>query len=181
MVNVVTDAYSKCRYDYNISGILENAEGSQTTSEMIIEKLKSIPEVEKDSLNPVAGILAEADGEQVYVTAVQPAGFKNQSMAKLQKDNLGYLGVDFQYKLIKIFIEEPEYFIDFSSIINQNAFTDTYLKTVVGVIKEYYKQYDVVPKYDMLLTKLREKAVTEDDVQYYEETIDKIRRSSIDL
>ena len=101
-------------------------------------------------------------------------------MAKLQKDNLGYLGVDFQYKLIKIFIEEPEYFIDFSSIINQNAFTDTYLKTVVGVIKEYYKQYDVVPKYDMLLTKLREKAVTEDDVQYYEETIDKIRRSSIE-
>lgn len=101
-------------------------------------------------------------------------------MAKLQKDNLGYLGVDFQYKLIKIFIEEPEYFIDFSSIINQNAFTDTYLKTVVGVIKEYYKQYDVVPKYDMLLTKLREKSVTEDDVQYYEETIDKIRRSSIE-
>lgn len=101
-------------------------------------------------------------------------------MAKLQKDNLGYLGVDFQFKLIKIFIEEPEYFIDFSSIINQNAFTETYLKTVVGVIKEYYKEYDLVPKYDMLLVKLREKAVTEDDLQYYEETVDKIKRASID-
>ncbi len=101
-------------------------------------------------------------------------------MGKLQKDNLGYLGVDFQFKLIKIFIEEPDYFVDFSSIINQNAFTETYLKTVVGVIKEYYKQYDVVPKYDMLLTKLREKAVTEDDIQYYEETVEKIRRSSIE-
>ena len=73
-------------------------------------------------------------------------------MGKLQKDNLGYLGVDFQFKLIKIFIEEPDYFVDFSSIINQNAFTETYLKTVVGVIKEYYKQYDAVPKSDMLLT-----------------------------
>ena len=101
-------------------------------------------------------------------------------MGKLQKDNLGYLGVDFQFKLIKIFVEEPDYFIDFSSIINQNAFTETYLKTVVGVIKEYYKQYGTVPKYDMLLTKLREKAVTEDDLQYYEETVDKIRRSSIE-
>lgn len=101
-------------------------------------------------------------------------------MAKLQKDNLGYLGVDFQFKLIKIFIEEPEYFIDFSSIINQNAFTETYLKTVVGVIKEYYNEYDLVPKYDTLLIKLREKAVTEDDVQYYEEAVDKIRRSSIE-
>ncbi len=101
-------------------------------------------------------------------------------MAKLQKDNLGYLGVDFQFKLIKIFIEEPDYFVDFSSIINQNAFTETYLKTVVGVIKEYYRQYGTVPKYSMLLTKLREKAVTEDDLQYYEETVEKIRRSSIE-
>ena len=32
----------------------------------------------------------------------------------------------------------------------------------------------------MLLIKLKEKAVTEEDVQYYEETVDKIRRSSIE-
>ena len=101
-------------------------------------------------------------------------------MAKISKDNLGYLGVDFQYKLVKIFIEDPNYFIDFVSLINQNAFTDTYLKTVVGVIKDYYNKNDVVPSYKMLLIKLREKAVTEDDLQYYEETVDKIRRSSID-
>lgn len=101
-------------------------------------------------------------------------------MGKLQKDNLGYLGVDFQFKLIKIFIEEPDYFVDFNSIINQNAFTETYLKTVVGVIKDYYKEYDIVPKYDTLLIKLREKAVTEDDLQYYEETVNKIKRASIE-
>lgn len=100
-------------------------------------------------------------------------------MAKIVKDNLGYLGVDFQYKLIKIFIEEPEYFIDFSSLINQNAFTETYLKTVVGVIKDFYKKNDYVPDYATLLIKLREKAVTEDDKEYYEETVDKIRHSSI--
>lgn len=101
-------------------------------------------------------------------------------MSKLSKDNLGYLGVDFQYKLVKIFIEDPNYFIDFSQLINQNAFTDTYLKTVVGVLKDYYNKNDLVPGYDMLLIKLKEKAVTEEDVQYYEETVDKIRRSSIE-
>lgn len=101
-------------------------------------------------------------------------------MAKVSKDNLGYLGVDFQYKLVKIFIEDPNYFIDFVSLINQNAFTDTYLKTVVGVIKDYYNKNDVVPSYKMLLIKLREKAVTEDDLQYYEETVDKIKHSSIE-
>lgn len=101
-------------------------------------------------------------------------------MAKISKDNLGYLGVDFQYKLVKIFIEDPNYFVDFRDIINQNAFTDTYLKTVVGVIKDYYDKNDVVPSYDMLLIKLREKAVTEDDLQYYKETVNKIKRSSIE-
>ena len=106
--------------------------------------------------------------------------FYLKKMAKLQKDNLGYLGVDFQFKLIKIFIEEPDYFIDFNSIINQNAFTETYLKTVVGVLKDYYNEYGSVPSYDTLLIKLREKAVTEDDIQYYDETVDKIKRSSLE-
>lgn len=101
-------------------------------------------------------------------------------MAKIQKDSLGYLGVDFQYKLIKIFIEEPDYFIDFSGIINQNAFTESYLRTIVGVIKDYYAEYDSVPKYDILLIKLKEKAATEDDIQYFEEAVAKIKRASID-
>ena len=55
---------------------------------------------------------------------------------KIDKSKLGYLGVDFQYKLIKIFIEEPTYFADFHALINQNVFTDSYLKTVVGVLKD---------------------------------------------
>ena len=55
-------------------------------------------------------------------------------MATVNKDNFGYLGLDFQYKLIKIFINEPDYFVDFNQFINQNAFTDPYLKTIVGVM-----------------------------------------------
>ena len=101
-------------------------------------------------------------------------------MARVSKDNFGYLGIDFQYRLIKIFIEDHTYFIDYNSIINQNAFTDTYLKTVVGVIKEYYAKYDSVPSYETLNILLRKKAVTEDDIQFYDETIDKIKRASIE-
>ncbi len=101
-------------------------------------------------------------------------------MAKLQKDNLGYLGTDFQYRLIKIFIEEPDYFIDFNPIINPNAFTETYLRTIVGVLKDYYEDYESVPKYDTLLIKLKEKAVTEDDLQYFEEAVGRVKHASID-
>lgn len=99
-------------------------------------------------------------------------------MATVNKDNFGYLGLDFQYKLIKIFITEPDYFVDFNQFINQNAFTDPYLKTIVGVMKDYFHKHEVVPGYDMIMIELRSKARTDDDVQYYEETIGKIKKAS---
>ena len=92
-------------------------------------------------------------------------------MATVNKDNFGYLGLDFQYKLIKIFINEPDYFVDFNQFINQNAFTDPYLKTIVGVMKDYFHKHEIVPSYDMIMIELRSKARTEDDVQYYTETL----------
>ena len=97
---------------------------------------------------------------------------------KLAKDNFGYLGVDFQYKLIKIFVEDVDYFIDYQSIINQNAFTNSYLRTVVGTIKDYFADHDTVPGYDTLRILLRSKASTEDDIKYYDETLDAVRKSS---
>ena len=57
-------------------------------------------------------------------------------MAKVIKNNLGYLGVDFQYKLIKTFLDEPSFFRELYPIIDQNTFTDTTLKTFVGVLKD---------------------------------------------
>ena len=99
---------------------------------------------------------------------------------KLVKDNFGYLGIDFQYKLIKIFIEDCDYFIDYQSVINQNAFTNSYLRTIVGTLKDYFAEHDTVPGYDTLLILLRSKAVTEDDLQYYDETVEAIRKSSIE-
>ena len=57
---------------------------------------------------------------------------------EVDKSNLGYLDLGFQYKLAKYFIEEPRFFEDLASIINPNAFTDSLLRTFVGTIKDYY-------------------------------------------
>jgi RecA/RadA recombinase len=57
-------------------------------------------------------------------------------------------------------------------------FTETYLKTIVGVMKDYYHKYNLVPDYDMLLIKLNERATTEDELQYYTEAIDKLKTTS---
>ena len=96
-------------------------------------------------------------------------------MAKIVKNNLGYLGVDFQYKLIAAFIERPKFFKDLYPIIDQNMFTESYLKTIVGVMKDYYKKYDITASYDIILIKLRDRSFTKEDIDYYTETIEKLR------
>ena len=97
---------------------------------------------------------------------------------KVVKNNLGYLGVDFQYRLISSFFENTGFFKDMQSIIDQNMFTEPYLRSVVGVMKEYYAKYDSVPSYDIVVFKLREKALSDDDIQCYEEVIDKLKKTN---
>ena len=57
-------------------------------------------------------------------------------MAKTDRKDLGYLGEDFQYKLVHTFMEDKEFFKDLNNIIDQNMFTDASLKMYVGMISK---------------------------------------------
>jgi hypothetical protein len=94
---------------------------------------------------------------------------------QLDKNKLGYLGVDFQYKLLKIFIEEQKFFEDVASIVDQNAFSDALLRMFVGTIKDYFIKNGVVPSYEFLGILLNEKAKTETDKEEYSALIHKLR------
>lgn len=97
-------------------------------------------------------------------------------MAKtLNKTNLGYLDVGFQYKLVKIFIEDSKFFEDLVSIIDQNAFTDQLLRTFVGTIKDYYAKEGVVPSYEVMGFLLSEKAKTEIELEEWKALINKLK------
>ena len=82
----------------------------------------------------------------------------------LNKDNLGFLGVDFQYKLIKSFIEEPGFFKELYPIVNQNVFSEALMGTVVGSLKDYFKEWDSAPSYDTLKIILNSRAKTQIDL-----------------
>ena len=97
---------------------------------------------------------------------------------KIKKNTLGYLGIEFQYRLISAFFTNPKFFKDLYSIIDQNMFTEIYLKVIVGIMKDYYAKYDVTASYDVLMIKLRERALTEDDVQCYQEVVDRLRNTT---
>lgn len=69
-------------------------------------------------------------------------------MAKTGKMDMGYLGENYQYLLVKYFIENPKFFISLSSIIDQNMFTDEHLRRIVGMMKDRYTKNGICPNYN---------------------------------
>jgi replicative DNA helicase len=99
-------------------------------------------------------------------------------MSKINKNNLEYLGTEFQYRLIKACIEDAGFFRDLNGVIDQNMFTETYLRTIVGVMKEYYTKQESVPSYKLIEIEIRQKITDEDEIQYYTEALDKIQKTT---
>ena len=99
-------------------------------------------------------------------------------MAQRNRENLGYLGEDFQYKLVHEFMDNHTFFEDLNPIIDQNMFTDPNLKTIVGVMKNYYDKYNVVPAYDNVGIELRDLSRSEKEKETYLAVLDKIKTTS---
>ena len=101
-------------------------------------------------------------------------------MAKTERQNLGYLGEDFQYKLIHTFMEDKDFFKDLNAIVDQNMFTNPMLKVFVGVMKEYYEREEAVPSYTMMGIALNNKAHNEIEKETYNAVLEKIRDTEAD-
>ena len=84
-------------------------------------------------------------------------------MGKINKSDLGYLGEDFQFKLVKYFMEDLSFFREIYSIVDQNMFTQPHLRVFVGVLKEYYIANDTIPSYSTMSIALSSKAKTDID------------------
>ena len=97
-----------------------------------------------------------------------------------KRSDLGYLGETFQYRLTHEFMENHTFFEDLSSIIDQNMFTDPNLKTLVGVMKNYYEREGHVPSYDMLEVELRDVSHSDKEIETYLAIIEKVRNSASD-
>lgn len=99
-------------------------------------------------------------------------------MSALNKEDLGYLGIDFQYAVLRALIEDPELLQHTYKFIDQNVFSDPYLRRIVGSLKDYFKAINMTPSYKELKTYMRSKSRDEDDVQAIDETIEKARNSN---
>lgn len=101
-------------------------------------------------------------------------------MAKtVDKTNLGYLGEDFQLKLVKCFFEDRNFFIGLEHIIDQNMFTNEFLRTIVTFLKEQYELYDIVRTYEEIEILIRSKISEMVRVQQTLETLNIIKNMSL--
>lgn len=94
---------------------------------------------------------------------------------KLDKTNLGYLDISYQYKLVKYFIEDSSFFENIVSIVDPNAFTEPSLRNFVGIIKDKYLTNNVVPSYEMIGIIVKSKAKTSIDIEECDALIHKLK------
>jgi replicative DNA helicase len=66
-------------------------------------------------------------------------------MAKIDKNNLGYLGAEYQLRLIAQILTDRKFGNSIIDIINPNYFEDEYLRIVVGTIKNAKSKDDIIP------------------------------------
>lgn len=64
------------------------------------------------------------------------------------RTDMGYLGENYQFLLVKYFIENPNFFINLVTIIDQNMFTDEHLRRIVGMMKDRYAKNGLCPNYN---------------------------------
>jgi len=101
-------------------------------------------------------------------------------MAKTNDNKLGFLGEDYQYKLVHEFISDREFFKDLCDIIDQNLFSDPNLRMIVGAMREYYKTQQTVPDYSLLKIIMANKSHNDTEKEYYLAIIDKVQSMSLE-
>ncbi len=75
-------------------------------------------------------------------------------MAKIDKDNLGYLGFDFQSRLCLQLVTDRKFANSIIDIINPNYFEDEFLRMIAATIKDAHEQTESIPDMGSLEARL---------------------------
>lgn len=100
-------------------------------------------------------------------------------MAKINRDSLGYLGIDYQFRLMAQILTDSRFANSIIDIVDPNYFEDPYLRIVAAVIKEAKHKDDIIP--DMGSIRIRLLEDVKDDIQqkYVIKQLEKIGEASL--
>jgi hypothetical protein len=96
-------------------------------------------------------------------------------MNTVNKNNLGYLGQDFQYRLIQQVVIDRKFGESIIDIIKPNYFENIFLRTACAKIKDNYDEYEVLPDINDLESIILENINDEIELGFHKEEFQKIR------
>ena len=97
------------------------------------------------------------------------------------RGDMGYLGENYQYQLVKYFIETPQFFINLASIIDQNMFTDEHLRRIVGMMKDRYTKNGLCPNYNDIELLIRTTISDKITIDLMIEKVNKLKGKKFDI
>jgi len=100
-------------------------------------------------------------------------------MSKIDKNSLGYLGVDYQYRLMGQILMDGVFGNLIIDIIDPNYFEDPNLRVIAASIKEAKKEYDIIPNIESLKIRLIENVNNDMQRRFIITQLEKIE--SVDL
>lgn len=95
----------------------------------------------------------------------------------VSKDDLGYLGEEYQCFLVKALIEDQSFFVKINGILDQNMFTNPNFKRIVGLMKDRYNATEAVATYKDLEFMIKSSVSNAIDVNTMCSMLDKINNS----
>lgn len=106
-------------------------------------------------------------------------------MAKKTNQNrkdLGYLGVENQFKIVKALIEDKHFFLSVYEVLDQNAFSGSEsakLREIVGTMKDQFKKNSNVPNYATIELALRENSKDDIDLEESLQTLERLKSQQL--
>jgi replicative DNA helicase len=100
-------------------------------------------------------------------------------MGVINKDSLGYLGLDFQYRLIQQLLVDRKFGESIVDILKPNYFEDSFLRTVSLKISDNYEEYGVIPDINNLESIIVSTVSNDIDKEMYIEQFSKIREAEL--
>lgn len=100
-------------------------------------------------------------------------------MAKIDKSNLGYLGAEYQLRLIAQILTDRKFGNAIIDIVNPNYFEDEYLRIVVGAIKNAKAKDDIIPDVGSLEFRLLDEVKDDTQRRYALTQLRKIKEADL--
>ena len=100
-------------------------------------------------------------------------------MAKIAKDDLGYLGFDYQLRLMAQILTDRKFANSIIDIINPNYFHDEYLRIIAAIIIEAKKKDDIILDTNSLQIRILEEVKTDIQRDYTIQQLEKVKNASL--